>query len=126
MKLVSKILSFLAISIIIAHAIIPHAHHSDVPEGEHAVVHQQAETIFDYVALAFHIEQQDGALEQFVQDNDNITFDNISIPHIAILYAVFAPSNKHQETTSHIVNNIPLRNNLFTDSFGLRGPPLKS
>ena len=126
MNLASKILSFLAISIIIAHGTIPHTHHSEVSEGEHILAHQQAETIFDYVSLVFHIEQQDGALEQFVQDNDNITFDNISIPHIAILYAVFVPSNKHQETTSHIVNNVPLRNNLFTNSFSLRGPPLKS
>lgn len=126
MNLTSKIVSFLAITIIIAHAVIPHVHHSEISEKEHVVQHQEAETIFDYIALAFHSEQQDGALEQFVQDNDNITFDNISIPHLAILHAVFIPLNEKGKITSFIVNDIPIRNNLFTENLSLRGPPIKS
>ena len=67
MKLVGKILSFLAITIIIAHTVIPHIHHSEISEKEHIYQHQQAKTIFDYIALAFHSEQQGGGFEEFVQ-----------------------------------------------------------
>ena len=126
MRLASKILSFLAITVIIAHTVVPHTHHSKLADEEHIVQHQQAKTILDYVALGFHFEQQGGELEEFVQDsNDNITFNNSAITLTATLYAVLT-IEKQKKTTSYIANNVPLRNKLFTDSFGLRGPPLKS
>jgi len=126
MKLVGKILSFLAITIIIAHTVIPHIHHSEISEKEHIYQHQQAKTIFDYIALAFHSEQQGGGFEEFVQGQYYPGFDSVQVSSVAIIFTAFSLSDKEPQTEEFIISNIPIRNNLYPENLKLRGPPLKS
>ena len=121
-----KILSFLVLAIVAIHAIVPHTHHSDLSGDEHTIQHQEASSVFDYIILAFHNEQQGGELEEFVNGDSDELFEGSNMQTITILYALFIPSAEQKIKISYIVNDIPIRDNLFTTSYTLRGPPSKS
>lgn len=60
----------IATTIVLLHSIIPHSHHSELTHEEHHRQHENASSILDFISLAFHLDHEDGQLEEFVQGND--------------------------------------------------------
>lgn len=61
---------FIATSLVLLHSIIPHSHHSELTEEENLKQHETASSIIDYLSLAFHLDHEDGQLEDFIPGND--------------------------------------------------------
>ncbi|MEQ9468133.1 MAG: hypothetical protein RLN88_12015 [Ekhidna sp.] len=60
-----KIGMFLAVSLLMAHTLMPHKHHSNVNDEDHFIEHAQAESLLDYIRLAFHVSPGENHLEEF-------------------------------------------------------------
>lgn len=65
-----NILLFVAMTILMAHALVAHTHVPQSVTEEHAALHQQANSLLDYLELGFHHEAYDGAMEVYQSPND--------------------------------------------------------
>lgn len=65
MKRAGKVAMFIAISILMLHTILPHQHHDQIPDDRHAFEHEQADSLLDYILLAFHANPGENHLEEF-------------------------------------------------------------
>jgi hypothetical protein len=123
MRIVGFILQSIAIGIILLHSFIPHKHHSDLTEVDHTSQHVEATSFLDIVALGFHVDHQDGELEEFTAslDKDIIEYDLIQCA--ANSCAIHAPLFKEQKVNLYTSLEIPFLEDFYCKAIGLRGPP---
>ena len=62
---VSHLFIILAITILVAHTVIPHVHHKQLSENEDLSEHNAANSFLDYVKLALHTDPGSDHLEDF-------------------------------------------------------------
>lgn len=65
MKMVSKLGLLLSVSILLLHSFMPHQHHSEISEERHSLEHKDADSILDYLLLAFHANLGENHLEEY-------------------------------------------------------------
>lgn len=107
---------------------LPHAHHDELSDDDHELVHQSADSILDYIKLIFHTDMGEGHLENF-ESGQGFDFDHISAVAISPIVGVVTDhvlmvSGEH----SFIASEFYLKDDPFPDphnytSFSLRGPP---
>lgn len=67
---------FIAGLVIGLHTILPHEHHDELDHVEHENLHQEADSLLDYIKLIFHENIGEGHLEHVVvSDIDHLEFD---------------------------------------------------
>jgi len=77
MNLVRKLILFLATGMLMLHTLLPHEHHEDSSGENHFVEFKDADSIIDYLRLAFHFNPGENHLEDFNKSQDNaLDFNN--------------------------------------------------
>ncbi len=124
MKFTRKISIILAGSILLMHSILPHEHHSELDENQHIEAHETANSLIDYIKLAFHIDLGQDHLESYkVTQQEVLAFDLISYPTLDFSFHITSTEIQSQKF-------IPLTDNFqstyFSQHLRLRGPPQKA
>jgi hypothetical protein len=67
----------LAVMVILLHSVIAHEHVSEMSDVEHFTAHKNPASVFDTIALSFHVDSGSGHLENFVEQvADGFGHDN--------------------------------------------------
>ena len=120
MKAIRDILLVHILVIVMSHLAVPHLHHGEMTSNEHQLSHEEANSIIDYLSLAF---QQDSynTLENYVYSN--------SFPEKCKFYALptyaelkFSGRRLIPEEKVRFFNT-PFRSSVELLPSGLRAPP---
>ncbi|MFT7034426.1 MAG: hypothetical protein ACJA2S_002940 [Cyclobacteriaceae bacterium] len=120
-KFIRNILILLAGAIFMLHTVLPHEHHSELKATEHEVQHETANSLLDFLKLAFHMDQGEGHLEDY-QASNTIHF-NLDAVVSWLVVPSFVPVLSYTLSTPHYTaqNEIPPR--YFSSALRFRGPP---
>lgn len=69
-KQIGFIALLLAVGVLFLHNTLPHTHHTESDEMLHNAEHQEANSLLDYLRLAFHIDLGGDHLENFEHANE--------------------------------------------------------
>lgn len=131
MRLVRPFVLSVAMMIVLAHALIPHHHHSDIAGQDNIEEHNDASSIFDLLALAFHFEQYDGQMEIFVPGSqlhaENADIKIVSLDQdIEFFFSAVEIIDIPETSSGSEIGYIPLSYaKPDPGSSGYRGPPSK-
>lgn len=64
--LLKRTIQFVALFFFLAHGSLPHRHHDELSQEENQKEHQQADSFFDYLAIAFHADLGDHNLKHVI------------------------------------------------------------
>lgn len=113
-----------AVAIFLLHSLTPHRHHEEMTYVEHKKAHENANSIIDYLGLAFH-QDSNSNLKNFILEETNYfkEFDskdfnfpiNSTIPKVEILSTKII-SFLSRDPEKSLIKFIVLTN-------GLRAPP---
>lgn len=88
MKYLKNIFLLLAGCLLLLHSFIPHQHHSELSEEEHIEQHEEADDLFEFLQLVFHIDFGEDHLEKF--KTSSFHFDLADLPDTQqILYTPY-------------------------------------
>lgn len=112
---------YLATIIVLLHSFVPHHHHSELITEDHIEEHEEASSLVDFLALAFHFEQHDGQLEKY-DSGTEFQLDDIE----AIQYFIPSHFEFTAPTQAKVIlvtgnQSVPLSNIISCTE--LRGPP---
>lgn len=119
MKIMSKIGLLLAASILMLHSFLPHQHHNETADDRHFIEHDNADSILDYLKLAFHANLGENHLEEYEKAS-------------SVFMAFFPPFQTTYELNNTWVeqNDIKFEDQLvclhelqLTEQSQFRGPP---
>ncbi len=65
MKLIRNLSILLAGTLLLLHGVLPHDHHEELEETIHVTQHESASGLLDFLALAFHLDQGEGHLDDY-------------------------------------------------------------
>ena len=118
MLVVRKTSLLLAVLVVLLHTVIAHEHVSEMSEVEHFTAHKQALSVFDNIALGFHVDSGSGHLENFVKLSADHSNDHLFVSNMDVYHHVL------QESHSLVVD-LPIGVYRAGDpsSIALRGPP---
>ena len=68
-KAFGKILMFSSLCILMLHTVMPHQHHGEVSNEIHNFEHDSADSILDFIQLAFHFNPSENHLEDYQKSN---------------------------------------------------------
>lgn len=120
MKVLSRISVLLAGALLMFHTFVSHQHHYELNLKEHIVQHKSADSLFDYIKLALHLDQGEGHLEDYqVADQQLIMLAaDFNVATFSINQAVEEPLSLSFPTTKEALPQHYLISNLR-----FRGPP---
>ena len=106
-------------SLLLLHSLIPHEHHSELDEIAHIEQHQEADDLFDFLKLVFHLDFGGEHLENFKTANYfYITPDLFDAEIFAPTYQLTAPQLPSGEIQTYTaVHEI--------QQLTFRGPPMQ-
>lgn len=119
MKIMSKIGLLVAASILMLHSFLPHQHHNEIADDRHFIEHDNADSILDYLKLAFHANLGENHLEEYEKAS-------------SVFLAFFPPCQTtyelnnawvQQNDTEFEDQQFCLHESLLTEQSQFRGPP---
>ena len=124
MKLIRASFLFIAMIIVVMHAVIPHRHHESSNSVAHFQEHEKANSIIDLLVIAFHHEQYEGQLEIY-DASDIVDFEFQSFVAILPFFEAFQFEAELEPNIGQ--NNFDTREKSLTKGensiLDLRGPP---
>lgn len=126
MKLIRASFLFIAMLIVVMHAVIPHRHHESTKSVEHFQEHEKVSSIIDLLVIAFHHEQYEGQLEIY-DATDKVDFEFQSFVAILPIFETFQFETELEPNIGQ--TNFDTREKSLTKgeslTLDLRGPPTK-
>ncbi|WP_421765563.1 hypothetical protein [Ekhidna sp.] len=120
MRSISKIALFVAVSFLMLHTFMPHHHSDQISEEQHFIEHSEADSLIDFIRLAFHLNPGENHLEEFEQ-NTGVTlhfpvadFHKIEVPNQVIDIATPSFTKAQDVAIEHQFTSL---------SLSFRGPP---
>ena len=119
MRMSGKIGMFLAISILMMHSVLPHQHHNQIPDERHSIEHAEANSILDYILLAFHVNPGENHLEEFEKASSiSLLFLAVEISECQFIEQPVVVIQSNRVETDHI-----LLQQFLSRQLSFRGPP---
>ena len=112
------------LTVLLLHIAIPHANEKDVNNAEHSIIHQNKNTLFDFLKFFFH--------ENAIGDLDNLPYNKIMVKNSFSTFRInlqglknisnidIANINLHRKKKE---KSITCRGNYFFSIVDLRAPP---
>lgn len=125
MKFLRAILLHAAMLIALVHMLLPHEHVHTENSPEHISQHRKANSIFDFLTLAFQHEQYDGQMEHFdSSDEIDIDFDLLPLAfQWAIINEVDIDFLFIEERVLHFDRTDHCKTDIHASVKTYRGPP---
>ena len=124
MHQIRNILFINVVVILLLHSLTPHRHYEEMTYVEHEKVHENANSIIDYLGLAFH-QDVNLSLEHLTIEKTNY-FKEIDFKKINSLinFAISEIEVAHTQRTSHLrTSPEKLLIRFILQANGLRAPP---
>jgi hypothetical protein len=120
MKFLGRISVLLAETLLMFHTFVPHQHHIELNAKEHIVQHKSADSLFDFIKLALHLDQGEGHLEDYQLKNQqfNLAAVTLDVPIFAFDRIVDESSN-----VSFFITQDTLPERYIISNLRFRGPP---
>jgi len=126
MLIVRNIFLGLVVNMVLFHAVVPHKHHDQMQDGENIVVHENADTIIDFLALGFHLNPDRGHLENYYPSNAQPSEDrDTPFPFLTFIPENFFSTVSIQSQEFFPAETSELFNNSILSAYMLRGPPVQ-
>ena len=121
MKQIQTIFITLAGAILLLHTVLPYEHHDELNQNQNIEAHATANSLLDYIKLAFHVDLGEDNLEGYkITQHEQLNFD-------LILFFTLDFSFEIQNTAAasqHFVNfEEKLHSRYYSRHLSLRGPP---
>lgn len=84
MKAIGQILLLASGAILMLHSLLPHDHHDELDDLQHYEQRASAESLVDYIKLAFHIDLGEDHLEDF-QGSKQLDFSITPIDPVNVI-----------------------------------------
>lgn len=122
-KALKNILLILAAIIVLFHNIMPHEHHSQMDDAEDSIEHKEANSLLDYLQLAFHFDTGVDHLENF--KTASAVFLSIPLETIALFSSTCSIPVTIDETRLSFNTFLTWHSpgDLFVKHTSFRGPP---
>lgn len=117
MKYFKTISLVLAGALLLLHSLVAHKHHSELDEATHVVQHEEADDLYDYLQLIFHIDMGGDHLKDY--KNVNFTFISPDFFDSSILEITYYLIQSDQFQVEFILDNSIPR----ICGLQFRGPP---
>lgn len=121
-KFIRTIAFLSATTILLLHALVPHDHHTSKEIS--FIEKSQPADLFEQIALAFHLSQTDGQLEDFSVENSSVDIDQQQL--IAVLSVTVFGIRAADLQSAQVISteqNISFKS-LNVSGFSHRGPPI--
>ena len=107
---------------LLAHSFMPHEHHEENALDEHIVEQESAESLLDFLKLAFHFNQGENHLEELEVPQN---FQAIALPYSFLVEAISFEPLFFEVTTNGFSHHLSIfQNHLLDHYLSFRGPPL--
>lgn len=125
MKMIRNAALFVATALVLLHSIVPHVHHSDLTSSQDKHMHEEASSIMDFLALAFHLDHSDGNLENYVNSASScdLELDQIILDLPSEIFNIELSSIPIDSERSHFCFIYNERGHSCSSPPELRGPP---
>lgn len=119
MKTMGKIGMLIAISLLMLHSFMPHQHHNQISDEQHTLEHAAADSILDYILLAFHVSPGENHLEDFEKTSSTFYFcANVEICEFQVIEHQEAPIQSAWVELDFIISH-----QFLSKQLSFRGPP---
>ncbi|MEQ6168891.1 MULTISPECIES: hypothetical protein [unclassified Ekhidna] len=120
MRSLSKIALFVAVSFLMLHTFMPHHHLDQISEEQHFTEHSEADSLIDFIRLAFHLNPGENHLEEFEQNTGVI----LHFP-VADFHKIEVPNQVVDIVTPSFVEaqDVAIEHQFTSLSLSFRGPP---
>lgn len=117
--ILKRSIQFIALFFFLAHGSLPHRHHDELSPEENQKEHQQADSFFDYLAIAFHADLGDHNLKHVITLQ---TDQEIAAPQ-AVIASVYSFPFHPESTSSAFVQPVLAEEFTFLLSNQSKAPP---
>jgi hypothetical protein len=121
MKQIKTIFIILAGAILLLHTFLPHEHHDELKQNQNIEAHANANSLLDYIKLAFHVDLGEDHLEGYkITQHEQLNFDLILFFSLDYSFEIQLTAGAAQ----HFVNfEEKLHSRYYSRHLSLRGPP---
>ena len=124
MKNLGRISVLLAGALLMFHTLTPHQHHTELNPKEHIIQHRSADSLFDFIKLALHLDQGEGHLENY-QLAHALQFSLVAVTLDIPSFLLENVAEESLDTSFPVTQEaIPKRFEIYNLRF--RGPPAQA
>jgi hypothetical protein len=121
MKILARVSVLVAGALLMFHTFVSHQHHSELNPKEHIGQHQSADSLFDFIKLALHLDQGEGHLEDYQIADQQLTLAAVDLE---VATFIINPIAEEPLRISFSVTQEALPLHYLISNLRFRGPPV--